>query len=263
MRQIDGANQIGGLLGNIDRILEHAQFRTGIHRRIRSGYSLLLCIHRSSRKSQRLLVFIGKSHFLVHRNAAKLTEKHLGEHQTVFCLGNLHLRLVHLYIYLQTICLGGYALLNHLVNIVIELFHQVSVAGGELVLLLQRNGKPVSLVYAVEGLLGLHVEIIVCYLLTDVCYLVGSQDGAAHIDRLANHHASCPDVAGVGAESIYHALSDGIALLLDNASFLVEQSSDFLCLFRGEHSLVYQIGHHVVGIAGDSTYDVGTQIAEC
>ena len=62
------------MLGNIDRILEHAQFRTGIHRRIRSGYSLLLCIHRSSRKSQRLLVFIGKSHFLVHRNAAKLAE---------------------------------------------------------------------------------------------------------------------------------------------------------------------------------------------
>ena len=148
-------------------------------------------------------------------------------------------------------------------NIVVELFHQVSVAGGELVLLLQRNGKPVSLVYAVEGLLGLHVEIIVCYLLTDVCNLVGSQDGAAHIDRLAEHHAASPHVAGVGAESIYHALSDGIALLLDNASFLVEQSSDFLCLFRGEHSLAYQIGHHVIDIAGDSTYDVGTQIAEC
>ena len=102
------------------------------------------------------------------------------------------------------------------------------------------------------------IEIIVCYLLTDVCNLVGCQDGAAHIDRLAEHHATSPHVAGVGAESIYHALSDGIALLLDNASFLVEQSSDFLCLFRGEHSLAYQIGHHVVGIAGDSTYDVGT-----
>ena len=263
MRQIDGANQIGGLLGNIDRILEHSQLRTGIHRRIRGGYSLLFCIHRSSRKSQCLLVFIGKRHFLVHRNAAKLTEKHLGEHQTVFCLGNLHLRLVHLHIYLQAICLGGYALLNHLVNIIIELLHQVSVAGGELVLLLQRNGKPVSLVYAVEGLLGLHVEVIVGNLLTDVCNLVGSQDGATHIDRLAEHDATCPHVSGVGAESIYHFLSDGIALLLDNVSFLVEQSSDFLCLFRGEHSLAYQIGHHVVRTSCDSTYDIGTQIAEC
>ena len=32
---------------------------------------------------------------------------------------------------------------------------------------------------------------------------IGCNDGSTHIDRLANHHASSPDIAGVGAESIY------------------------------------------------------------
>ena len=123
------------------------------------------------------------------------------------------------------------------------------VAGGKLVFLFQGNGEPIGLVDAVEGLLGLHVEVVVSDLLSDVGYLVGSDDGSTHVDRLSHHHATCPHVSGVGAEGIYHALTQGVALLLDDAAFLVEQSANLLCLFRGKQSLAHQFGHHIVGVA--------------
>jgi hypothetical protein len=157
-------------------------------------------------------IVFGKCDFLVHRNAAELAEQHLRQRESVFCLSNLHLSLVHFHVYLQSVCLGGYSLLNHLVNILVQFLYEVAVTDGEFLLLLQRNGEPVSLVYAVERALGLLVEIILCNLLSDVGNLVGCNDGSTHIDRLANHHTSCPDIAGVGAESIYQFLSQRIAL---------------------------------------------------
>ena len=132
--------------------------------------------------------------------------------------------------------------------ILVELFHQVAVAGGKFLLLLERNHHPVSLVYAVEGLLGLHVEVVVGDLLPDVGYLVGCGDGTTHIDRLAEHDASCPHIAGIRAEGIYDALADGIALLLDGTALLLQESTYLLSLFWGKKTLAYQFGHHVVGI---------------
>ena len=148
-------------------------------------------------------------------------------------------------------------------HIFVELLHQVVIAGGKFVLLFQGNGEPVGLVDAVEGLLGLHVEVVVGDLLTDVGYLVGCDDGSTHVDRLSHHHATCPHVAGVGAEGIYHALPQGVALLLDKAAFLVEQSANLLRLFRGKQSFAHQFGHHIVGVAGNAAQDIGSQIAEC
>ena len=133
--------------------------------------------------------------------------------------------------------------------ILVQLLHQFVIAGGKLVFLFQGNGEPVGLVDAVEGLLGLHVEVVVGDLLPDVGYLVGSDDGSTHVDRLSHHHATSPHVSGIGAEGIHHALPQGIALLLDKASFLVEQSANLLRLFRGKQSFAHQFGHQIVGVA--------------
>ena len=148
-------------------------------------------------------------------------------------------------------------------DILVQFLYEVAVADGEFLLLLQRNGEPVSLVYAVERALGLLVEIILCNLFSDIGNLVGCNDGSTHIDRLANHHASCPDVAGVGAECIYQFLSQRIAFLLQGSQFLIHQSAYLLCQFRAHHSLTDKLAHQITGSSRDSSGNSRTDIAEC
>ena len=148
-------------------------------------------------------------------------------------------------------------------NILVQFLYEVAVTDGEFLLLLQRNGEPVSLVYAVERALGLLVEIILCNLLSDVGNFVGCNDGSTHIDRLANHHASCPDIAGVGAESIYQFLSQRIALLLQGSQFLIHQSAYLLRYLRGNHSLTYKLAHQIAGSSRYSSGNGRADIAEC
>ena len=64
---------------------------------------------------------------------------------------------------------------------------------------------------------------------------------AALLGEMCIRDSSSPDIAGVGAESIYQFLSQRIALLLQGSQFLIQQFAYLLRYLRGNHSLTYKL----------------------
>ena len=104
--------------------------------------------------------FLCQHNLLVDRNAAELTEQHLRKGQSVAHLEHGHLGLVHLHADTQAVRTGGYAFLDHLLDIAIQLLHQVEIALCQLLLMAQGNHLPIGLVDMIKGGLALGLSRI-------------------------------------------------------------------------------------------------------
>ena len=147
MGEVGSTHDLGGLVGDIDGILQQLQFRTVVDGR--------LYIHVGSRRGEGdiLLVFVGERDLGVDGESAELTEEHLGEHQSVLCLHDIHLGLIDLHLHLEAVGIGGHTLADHLLHIAVELSYHFQEAVGQTFLLPDADHLPVCLVDAVEGVL--------------------------------------------------------------------------------------------------------------
>ena len=147
MGEIGCTHELGGLAGDIDGVLEEFQLGTVLDGR--------LYVHVVSRRGDGdvVLVFVGKLDVGIEGKSAELAEEHLGEHESVLCLGDIHLGLVDLDLHLQTVGARGYSLADHLLNIAVELLHHFEEAVGQAFFLTDANYLPVGLVDVVEGVL--------------------------------------------------------------------------------------------------------------
>jgi hypothetical protein len=120
LRQIARLQQVGGLMGQIDGILQHLQFRTVLCRKSDVGGSQPFTVF-----NELFPVFVSQFHLFVDGQSAKLAEQHLRQYQTVGNLHECHLSLVDLHADVQPVAPGGYTLIQHFLHIVVQFLHQL------------------------------------------------------------------------------------------------------------------------------------------
>ena len=221
--QVAGFQQIGGLLAQVDGILQQAQFGT-------EGLCLFHFGFRCQADDGNVLgILVGQRHLLVDRQSDGLAEEHLRQHHAVVDARQRHLGLVHLHVDGQTVATCGHALVNHLVDVVVELLHQVEIGLGQSLLMFQRADLPVGLLRLVECALLADVGGVLLHLLVDVGHVVQRYEGTTHEDGLRQEDGASPDVAGVGAEGVDNLLS----LLVQPRAQLLHTLSHLLLQFAG------------------------------
>ena len=205
LRQIGRPNQFRALFAQFHGVFQHLQLGAILESR------LVADIFHRGRVGQNVLALVGQFNFARQRQSAKLTEQHFRQREPVIDLRHLHIGLVHLHIDLQTRCASGNALVDHLVDIVVELLHEVAIAVRQFLLLTQRNHRPIHIVDVLQRRFHHAFLLVGDELLVDVGHSVGCRDGTAHVNRLSKHHRGREHVPRVGLEGIDDFLSELIA----------------------------------------------------
>ena len=204
LRHIACTEHISGLLGKIDRILQHFQFGTVLYS------PLHIELGRQFHRRDGLCHFVCQSNGLIEGQSATLVEQHARQHETVVHLRERHFSLVHLHVYTQAVASGSHALFYHLVDIGVEFLHQLEITLGEFFLMAEGYHLPVSLIDAVDGGLPTGVLRVLGEFFVDGGHLVERKDTAAHEDRLREHDGARKEVAGIRVEGVYDLLSQGV-----------------------------------------------------
>ena len=234
MGQVGSTHKLRSLLAQLHGVLQHLQFRT-----VLEGH-LVARVLAVGRVGQHVLSLVGQRDVAVERQSAELAEQHLRQHNAVFHLSHLHVGFVHFYIYLQARSPRGYAFFDHLVNVVVQLLHQVAIAVGQLLLLLQRNHRPVYLVNVACRSLTDAFQLVGHELLVDVGHTVGCRDGPTHVDGLAQHHRSSEDVPRIGLEGIVDFLAHLVAQLCQWLAHLTHETTQLLGHLRRDEALLHE-----------------------
>ena len=242
LRQIACLQDIRGLPGHIDGVLEHLQFRTvldsGLHVEFRCQF------HHGDVLRQ----FVGQRHLLVEGQSAELAEQHAREHQPVVHLRQRHLGLVHLHVDAQAVASRSHALVDHLVHVGIEFPNQFEVTLCELPLMMERHHLPVGLVDAIEGSLAACIHRVLRHILGDVGHLVHGDDASAHEDGLRQHDGAGEEMTGVRIESVHDLLSHGVERSLHASHALLHvrlQASHHLLHVSGRHTQFHEGSAHL------------------
>ena len=129
--QIASLEHIGGLLVQINHILQDAQLWARLHSLLYIG------LWSSGNGLQFFFLFVNQHHLLINGQSAELAEQHARECQSVVDLHQRHLSLVDLHANAQSFRTGSNTLANHLLHIAIQLLNQVEIALSELLLMAQ------------------------------------------------------------------------------------------------------------------------------
>ena len=210
LRQVCSLEHVGGLLTQVDGILQHLQLWA-------MGHSILhIQLWGELYYSNIIGLLVLKNHRLVQGQSAQLIEQHTRKYQAVVHLSQGHLGLVHLHVNTQSVATCSHALVNHLMYIAIKLLNEFEIALGQCLFMMERYHLPVGLINLIQRGMTTGIHRVLGHLGGDVGHLIESYDSTTHKYGLGNHNRTSKDVTGIGTESIY----DVLALLVQTSCYI-------------------------------------------
>ena len=129
--------------------------------------------------------------------------------------------------------------------------------------MLHRHHHPVSLVDGVERSLRSGFDVVGSHLFADLRHAVGSDDATAHIDRLCEHDRHGEHLSGIGAQSVYHFLTNSVYDAAEFRPNLTEEVAESVGKFGRDGSLLRQSSESRSDVALQRSRGVSSCRREC